>query len=481
MRRLGLLFVVLTLAACNALRDAFSAQPQVAGTAAGQALTVERLAGLAGEAKQVPLRPPTLTGLTTVWLDYAVLAVDLAGGRNLDDSALVLAANWPNVAQRRWEHFHERLVTERATLSRDQTDSAFRAGDVRLFQHILIRVAPSAPATDERQKQRQAEGLLRQVAAQPGGNFARLANRFSDDPGSKTRGGYLPAGARGGFVPAFDTVAWALAPGAMSGVVRSPFGFHIIRRPPLEEVRDSFQANLETTLAQRLDSAYIDSLARGRDLKVASGAPALVRQIFQQVAAATEDNRKVATYRGGAVRVRNIARWLFALDARDVNGLSMATDAQLNEFVRRLAQRDLLLLQVDSAGVQLTPDDWREIKTGHDSVVSILRNLLGLSPQLFKDSAAGEPARVQLAMAHVDGYLDRALKQGTAQFFPVPPFFALALRPGRQWSINQAGVALALERAQQVRARADSASGGVRTGLRPAPGPPPVPPDTASR
>src|SRR5206468_24245 len=184
----------------------------------------------------------------------------------------------------------------------------------------------SAASKVEQDKKQQAEGLLRQVQAQRGANFSQLAKRYSEDPGSKSRGGYLGAVGRGRFVPAFDTVAWRLAPGAMSGLVRSPFGFHIIRRPPLEEVRDSFRTEL-------------------------------------------------ATYRGGVFRVRDLARWLFALDQRDVSSIGMASDAQLTEFVRRLAQRELLLREVDSAGVRLTPEDWRGLQTEHDSVLTILRTL----------------------------------------------------------------------------------------------------------
>src|SRR5439155_25333337 len=68
MRRLGSALVVLTLASCKVVRDAFSAHPNAAGHAAGQTLTVERLADLAGRASEVPLGPEALTGLTTVYL-----------------------------------------------------------------------------------------------------------------------------------------------------------------------------------------------------------------------------------------------------------------------------------------------------------------------------------------------------------------------------------------------------------------------------
>src|SRR5947208_170579 len=340
MRRWGLVFAILALAGCKALGDAFSAHPQVAGSAAGQTLTVSRLAELAGRAKKVPLRPQALTGLTTIYLDYAVFAHELARGRDMADSALVLQANWPNVAQLRWEHYHDQLIAARAKLTRDQTDSAYRAGAIRLFQHILVSVPPSAAPKVEQDKKHQAEGLLRQVEARHGSNFSQVAHRYSEDPGSKSRGGYLGTVGRGRFVPAFDSVAWQLAPGGMSGVVRSPFGFHIIRRPPLEEARDSFRADLETAMAARFDSAYVEGLATQRNLKVESGAAALVRQTIQDIGAAVDDTRKLATYRGGTFRVGELARWLYAIDPRDLNGIAAANETQLTDFVRHLAQRE---------------------------------------------------------------------------------------------------------------------------------------------
>src|SRR2546427_10531404 len=82
----------------------------------------------------------------------------------------------------------------------------------------------------------------------------------------------------------------------------------IIRRPPLEEARDSFRADLETAMAARFDSAYVEGLATQRNLKVESGAAALVRQTIQDIGAAVDDTRKLATYPGGTVRVGEAGR-----------------------------------------------------------------------------------------------------------------------------------------------------------------------------
>jgi hypothetical protein len=266
----------------------------------------------------------------------------------------------------------------------------------------------------------------------------------------------------------------------MSAVVRTPFGFHIIRRPPLAEVRDSFRAQVENTRTIHFDSLYLDSLAKRRHLEVATSAPALVRQAVPQITAARDDGRTLATYTGagGRFRVKDLARWLLALDPNDVRGITAASDAQLTQFVRILAQRDMLLQQVDSAGVHLTPEDWHQVRAQYDSAVTRLEGLIGVSPQLFRDSASTDSTRIRLAMTRLDGYLDRALKEGSAQLMPVPPFLANALRQGEVWSLDEAGVVRALERAQALRVAADSGARGASPsggGLKRAPGPPPVP------
>ena len=481
MVRLGLIVTLLPLAGCSALRDAFSAHAQVAGTAAGQILTVDRLAQVVGHAQRIPIRPDVLTGVANVYLDYAVFAAELGRGRDLHDSALVLASQWPVAAQLKWERYHAQVVATRGKLTPVQADSAFQAGTVRLFQHILIRIPQSAVPMVEQQKEKQATAILMQAAAKRGFNFAELARRYSEDPGSKTKGGYLPATARGQFVPAFDSAAWTLPPGAMTAVVRTPFGFHIIRRPPLAEVRDSFRADLENSRSARLDSLYLDSLANQRQFKIVSGAPALVRQAVPQIVSARSDTRTLATYKGGTFHVKDLARWLLALDPNDVRGIATASDAQLNQFLKVLAQREMLLTEVDRAGVQLNPGDWRQLRAEHDSSVARLEGLLGVSPQLLKDSAATPAARVQLAMVHVDRYVDQAVTQGSAPFFPVPPFLASALRQGQPWSVNEAGIARAVESAQAIRAADTTARAAPPTGLKRAPGPPPVAAESGGR
>src|SRR5260370_11041990 len=188
MRRVVGMAVVLVLAGCSALRDAFSAHVEVAGSAAGKALTVERLAGLVGRAPRIPVRPDVISGVANVYLDYAVFATALGRGRDLRDSALAAAAEWPLVAQLKWERYHERLLGSRGRVTPAAPDAAYMAGPVRPVQPVLIRVPQSAVPMVAEQEKKKAAGVLVQAVAAHGANFAALVWRYPGEPGSEAPG-----------------------------------------------------------------------------------------------------------------------------------------------------------------------------------------------------------------------------------------------------------------------------------------------------
>jgi peptidyl-prolyl cis-trans isomerase C len=93
--------------------------------------------------------------------------------------------------------------------------------------HILIRLDESA-TPEAKEEARKKAGALRSLL-DAGQDFAELARKNSDDPGSKKTGGELPWMNKGQTVPPFEAAALALAPGEMSGVVETEYGFHIIK------------------------------------------------------------------------------------------------------------------------------------------------------------------------------------------------------------------------------------------------------------
>jgi len=477
MRRLGAVLIVLPLAACGALRDMFTAHAADAATAAGQALSAEQLATWASQVKGMPLQSDNLSKMAGMWVDYTLFATTLAGDRSLDDSATVAAAMWPMVSQFKWDHFRERLVAGRSNLSQTQVDSAYDAGQLRAFQHILLQVAPNADPTTVNGVRSRLDGVWRQLQASHGANFAALAQRYSEDP-SKAEGGFLGVWPRGHFMAPFEEPAWKLGPGEMSGVVRTPFGFHIIRRPPLAEVRDSFAAGVQQGIDESFDSIYIARLRRLRHLTLVEGAPATTRSALQDADAAERNGTKLVRYDGGAFRVRDLVRWLRALDPQLTSSVPGATDQQLTKVLETLATRDILLQQSDSAHAGLTPDDWHAVRETYDSSLANLEAAIQLTPQMLKDSAATPAARVAFAAARVDQYLDDLVSRRRG-FYGVPPFLASTLRAAGRWDVDPAGVQRATEQAQSDRAAMGGGPSGPGTGgqplLRPAPGPAPAP------
>jgi len=100
-------------------------------------------------------------------------------------------------------------------------------------RHILIeymgsRGADAAIVRTREQARTVAKEVLERVNA--GEDFARLAVEFSDEAGAGGRGGALGRFGRGKMVPEFDAAAFSLKPGEVSGIVETPFGFHIIQR-----------------------------------------------------------------------------------------------------------------------------------------------------------------------------------------------------------------------------------------------------------
>jgi parvulin-like peptidyl-prolyl isomerase len=87
-------------------------------------------------------------------------------------------------------------------------------------QPSVVRTREQAYAT--------AEDVLHRLKA--GQDFARLADEFSDEPNAGARGGSLGRFSHGAMVHEFEEAAFALQPGEVSGIVQSPFGFHIIQR-----------------------------------------------------------------------------------------------------------------------------------------------------------------------------------------------------------------------------------------------------------
>lgn len=149
----------------------------------------------------------------------------------------------------------------------NQHQSQFQVKEQVKVRHILISVPNGADSKTDAAAKAKAEDLLKQIKG--GANFAELATKNSDDPGSKSQGGELGWLDRGRTVPEFDKVAFSLAPGQTSDVIKTQFGYHILQVEekktahlrPLAEVKSEIIPILEQQRTGAAEQTYASQLA----------------------------------------------------------------------------------------------------------------------------------------------------------------------------------------------------------------------------
>jgi peptidyl-prolyl cis-trans isomerase D len=152
------------------------------------------------------------------------------------------------------------VVVPEEDLRRYYAENAARytAAEERRASHILIKADKDMPAAERQKARAKAGALLEQVRKSPA-QFAELARKNSDDPGSAERGGDLDYFGRGAMVKPFDDAVFAMKPGEISNLVESDFGFHIIQltgqrggeKKSFDAVRAEIEDEVRKQLAQK--------------------------------------------------------------------------------------------------------------------------------------------------------------------------------------------------------------------------------------
>ena len=101
--------------------------------------------------------------------------------------------------------------------------SSYQQPERRQASHILLKTDPS----NDQEKKNEAADLLAKL--KDGADFATMAKEISEDPGSALRGGDLGFFAKGQMVPSFEQAVFSLEEGEISEVIKTNFGYHIIK------------------------------------------------------------------------------------------------------------------------------------------------------------------------------------------------------------------------------------------------------------
>ena len=409
-------------------------------------LGVTQLAGWIADVERVPVRREVAEWAAHRWVEFTLFAERVAAGDSLLDRETVLEAMWPNVYQELADIHHERLVEERITLDSAAIDSAYAAGDHRFIDHILIRTTPTLSPPEKAAARQRAEDLRERLML--GGSWEEV-NQQNDDPGARERGGSLGVIVRGQTVPQFEAVAFALEPGEISEVTETAFGFHVIRRPTLNEVREDFIFEVEDYLIEVMDTLYLEELIDGWRIAVRRGAPAALREAAQAPHRAFGSDRVVGTYRGGEFTVADFVRWMQALPPQMFSQVGTADDDQLMELTRSLMRNEVLVRAARDAGVELPEESFVGYREQLRSEIQNVRDALRLDSALAE--ATSEEERDRAVESAVGGYLISLMEPKQPTAVVVPAFLAEHLRSQSDWDVSSPGLDQSVERAQRMR------------------------------
>lgn len=218
-------------------------------------------------------------------------------------------------------------------------------------RHILVSAGPDAPDSARQAARAEAESLL--ALALDGADFAELAEKNSDDPGSAQRGGSLGWFSRGRMVAPFEQAAFGAESGqVVPQVVETQFGFHVIkvedkRKRPFEELRGEIEEQLARPERMDAERAYVTRLMEDSHVEfLESNVDTLIALIDRgPEIELTEEQRRLplATYEGGSFELQEIWNLYRALPPSNQGMIAGLDQAGMIQALSQLMQRRILL------------------------------------------------------------------------------------------------------------------------------------------
>ena len=166
----------------------------------------------------------------------------------------------------------DKEFAQKITIS-DKESKAHYASNPNLFKqpeqvqarHILIKIDSKADVSQKTEAHKKIENIQKRL--QKGEDFAALAKEFSQCP-SNAKGGDLGYFGRGQMVPPFEQAAFALKTGAISDIVETGFGYHLIKvmdkksesTIPYKDIKERLEQRLKQEKIQKEITLYVEQL-----------------------------------------------------------------------------------------------------------------------------------------------------------------------------------------------------------------------------
>ena len=343
--------------------------------AADHELTVSEATLLLAPETGLPNRPEVVAALADLWIDYTLLATAAAEDStlaNVDLAPLVLQGEEVEMisALRDSAVPLDTMISEDELMRRFAQDAP---GSRVRARHILLANPEAATAPQRDSVRALATDLLNQIKG--GARFEPLATQYSADPASAAQGGDLGFFERGAMVATFDSAAFALNPGEVSGLVETPYGLHIIRveekeTPAFDQLGGEFRQQLQAERVVKAESTFVAGLEQKAQLQVTEGAAGVVRELAANPLArmgGRATRRALVEYEGGELTVGELRMFLQTREPGYREQVGQATDEQIvDNLLKALTQRELLIAEARRVGI--VPNEVRQ-----DSLTKIAR------------------------------------------------------------------------------------------------------------
>jgi len=264
-------------------------------------------------------------------------------------------------------------------------------------KHILMLTHDMDEAGIARQKAR-IDSIYKVVTA-PGADFADVARRCSEDPGSARNGGDLGWFGPGRMVQEFEDVAFALKDGEISKPFASAFGWHIIYRvahradtiPPYDDVRPAIIKRFEQDgRIRKAEKAYIDAMASRTGSKINPDIEAQVAKHFSSNGFSQIDSTAYASLLASDIEAYTVqGRRLTLSDALKGSGMRLNANADVTAHNIAIAASNAF----DKAILDLAREELLNTNTDYRNLINEYRDgimLFDRSNQMVWEKATAD-------------------------------------------------------------------------------------------
>lgn len=215
------------------------------------------------------------------------------------------------------------FIEREARETYDNTAKRFEGEDLLTASHILVRMSSNATADEQTRAKTRIDSIY--TALMGGADFAELARKCSEDPGSAAKGGALGQFGKGMMIPDFEKAAYALKKGETSAPFKSTVGWHIVKledRHPFESYEfhhESIIKFLEQRGVKEASANYhIDSIAKARNVE----REVVINELFEDLKAKDDETRFLSQeYYDGTMMYEICKNEIWDVAAKDEEGM----------------------------------------------------------------------------------------------------------------------------------------------------------------